>query len=52
LGLVNTENSAGFNETTWNAANLPSGIYLISERAEGLSSKKNFTQVKKALLLK
>ena len=50
--LINTEKSAGFYETTWNAENLPSGIYLISIRAEGLSSKNNFTQVKKALLLK
>jgi len=50
--LVNAEKSAGFYETTWNATNLPSGVYLISIRAEGLSSQKNFTQVKKALLLK
>ncbi len=50
--LVNDEKSAGFYETTWNAKNLPSGIYFISIRAEGLSSKKNFVQVKKALLLK
>lgn len=50
--LVNSDKSAGFYETTWNAENLPSGIYLISIRAEGLSSKKNFVQVKKALLLK
>lgn len=50
--LVNQDKSAGFYETTWNAANLPSGIYLISIKANGLSSSKNFTQVKKALLLK
>ena len=50
--LVNAAKSAGFYETTWNAENLPSGIYLISIRAEGLSSKKSFTQVNKALLLK
>ena len=50
--LVNTEKSAGFYETTWNATNLTSGIYLISIRAEGVNSKKNFAQVKKALLLK
>ena len=50
--LVNTEKSAGYYETTWNAENLPSGIYLINISAEGLSSKKSFTQVKKALLLK
>jgi len=50
--LVNSEKSAEYYETTWNATNLPSGIYFISIRAEGLASKKNFTQVKKALLLK
>lgn len=50
--LVNTEKSAGFYETTWDASNLPSGIYLIRIEAVGLNSKKNFTQVKKALLLK
>lgn len=50
--LVNTEKSAGFYETNWNAANLPSGIYLISIKAEGISSKESFTQTKKALLIK
>jgi len=50
--LVNGNKSAGYYEIIWNAENLPSGIYLISIRAEGLSSKKSFTQVKKALLLK
>ena len=50
--LVNENKSAGYYETTWNAVNLPSGVYLIRIRAEGLSSKKSFTEVKKALLLK
>lgn len=50
--LVNTEKSAGYYETTWNAENSPSGIYLISIRAEGISSKESFTQTKKALLIK
>ncbi len=50
--LVNSKKSAGHYESTWNAQNLPSGIYLINIRAEGLDSKSNFSQVKKALLLK
>jgi len=50
--LVNREKQAGFHEATWNAENLPSGIYLISIKAEGLHSNKSFVQVKKALLLK
>ncbi len=37
--LVNAEKSAGYYETQWNARNLSSGIYIISIRAEGLSSK-------------
>jgi len=50
--LVNQDKSSGYYETTWNAENLPSGIYLICIKAIGLSYKKNFTQVRKALLLK
>jgi len=50
--LINSEKQAGFYETTWNASNLPSGVYLINIKAEGLNSKKNFVQVKKALLLR
>lgn len=50
--LVNGQISAGNHEAIWNAENLPSGMYLISIQAEGLSSRHNFTQVKKALLLK
>ena len=50
--LVDGNKSAGYYETTWNGENLPSGLYLISLRAEGLDSRKNVTQVKKALLLK
>ena len=50
--LVNGNKSAGYYETTWNASNLPSGIYFISIKAEGLNSQNSFTQVKKALLLK
>lgn len=50
--LVNSKKSSGFYEVTWNADSLPSGIYLIVIKAEGLDSKKNFVQVKKALLLK
>ena len=50
--LVNSKNSAGYYEATWNASNLPSGIYIISIKAVGVNSQKNFNQVKKALLLK
>ncbi len=50
--LVNSNKVAGYYTVSWNASNLPSGIYLVSIRAEGLNSNKNFTQVKKALFLK
>jgi len=50
--LVNEEKLSGFYETTWNTTNLPSGIYLISINAMGINSKQNFSQVKKAMLIK
>jgi len=50
--LVNSDKSAGYYETTWDASNLPSGIYIISIRANGINSEKNFVQVNKALLIK
>ena len=50
--LINDNKSAGYYETTWDASYLPSGLYLVSLRAEGLNTKKSFVQVKKALLLK
>lgn len=50
--LVNSEKSAGFYEINWNAENLPSGIYLISIKAVGISSKESFTLTRKALLIK
>ncbi|MBU0476285.1 MAG: T9SS type A sorting domain-containing protein [Bacteroidetes bacterium] len=50
--LVDAKKSSGNYETTWKAENLPSGVYLIKLNAEGLSSNKQFTMVKKALLLK
>ncbi len=50
--LVNTKQTPGKYSVQFNATGLPSGIYFISIRVEGINSKKNFGQVKKALLLK
>ena len=50
--IVNDHKTAGFYEFTWNAQNLPSGVYFIYLNAESLNSNKNIIQVKKALLLK
>ena len=44
--LVNEEKSSGTYKITWNAANLPSGIYFYQLRAG------DFTQTKKMILLK
>ncbi|MBU0475361.1 MAG: FG-GAP repeat protein [Bacteroidetes bacterium] len=50
--LLNEGKDAGYHKFVWNAINLPSGVYIIRVKAEGLFSKNSFTQVKKALLLK
>ena len=50
--LVNRDVSSGTYEATWNAKNLPSGVYLISIRAESLEGNKSFSDVQKAVLLK
>jgi uncharacterized membrane protein len=44
--LVNEEKPAGAYELTWNASNLPSGVYFYRIQAE------NFIETKKMLLLK
>ncbi len=44
--LINEEKPAGNYEVTWNAANLPSGVYLYQLKAG------NFTAAKKLLLIK
>ncbi len=49
---VNAEVKTGYQKLSWNASDLPSGIYLIKIEARGLESKINFTDVKKALLIK
>jgi len=50
--LVNENKSPGYYEVKFEANNLTSGIYFIIIRAVGLNSKRNYTQVIKALLLK
>ncbi len=50
--LVNKYVSVGFHETTWNAANVPTGVYLISARLESRNSNEVHSFTKKAILLK
>ncbi|MCW8814122.1 MAG: T9SS type A sorting domain-containing protein [Chlorobium sp.] len=52
--LVNEEKPAGNYEVTWDAANLPSGVYFYQLRVGGLetSSGQGFIETKKMLLLK
>jgi len=52
--LVNEEKPAGNYEVTWNAANVPSGVYFYQLRVGGLetSSGQGFIETKKMLLLK
>ncbi len=50
--LVNETNSAGVYEVNWNASNLASGVYLYRIHAESVSDSKEFTIVKKMILMK
>ncbi len=50
--LLNKNVSAGFYEMSWNATNVPSGIYLISVRFKSNASHQIHSFTKKAILLK
>ena len=52
--LVNEEKPTGTYELTWNAVNLPSGVYFFQLRAVDPStgSGQVFVQTKKMILLK
>ncbi|MCK5087316.1 MAG: T9SS type A sorting domain-containing protein, partial [Melioribacteraceae bacterium] len=50
--LTNKMMTAGYHEVIWNAANLASGIYLYTIYAEALDNSRNFTTVKKMILIK
>ena len=50
--LVNTSQRAGYYETSWNAADISSGIYFYTIEASALDGSKDFRQVRKMLLLK
>jgi hypothetical protein len=53
ITLVNGEKPSGRYEVTWNASNLPSGVYLYQLRAAPIGGQTgNYTATKKLLLLK
>lgn len=50
--LVNEINTAGHHEVSWDASNLPSGIYMYRLSAISLETRKEFQSVKKMVLIK
>jgi photosystem II stability/assembly factor-like uncharacterized protein len=50
--LVNETKNAGVHSLEWNASNLASGVYLYRITAQDVSSSKEFSVVKKMVLMK
>ncbi len=50
--LVNSNKATGYYKVAWNASNLPSGVYFVSIKAEGVNSSVSFNKINKALLIK
>jgi len=50
--LVDETKSAGVHNINWNASNLASGVYLYRIHAESISGAKEFSTVKKMILMK
>lgn len=51
-GLLNITKSAGYHEITFNASNLPSGVYFYRIIARSIDGKKDFVDTKKLILIK
>lgn len=50
--IVNSTESAGYHEVTFNASNLASGIYFYRLSATSVDGKNNFADTKKLILMK
>ena len=50
--LLNTTETAGYHEVTFNASNLASGIYFYRITAASINGKKEFVDTKKLILIK
>ena len=52
MDLVNQEMSAGYYTVNFGSSNLPSGVYIYRLAASDLATGKNFSSIKKMMLLK
>ncbi len=50
--LVNSTQNAGIHATSWNAANMPSGIYFYNIKMQSIDGKESFNNVRKMMLVK
>jgi len=50
--LVDETKQVGFHDYNWNASNLASGIYIYTIEAKSVAGDKNFSSVKKMILMK
>jgi hypothetical protein len=50
--LVDETKAVGFHDFNWNASNLASGIYIYTIEAKSLAGDKNYSSVKKMILMK
>ena len=52
IGLISEIQSAGYQETVWNAGSFASGIYIYTIEAVPINGIESFTSVKKMMLIK
>lgn len=50
--LVDETKAVGFHDFNWNASNLASGIYIYTIEAKSVAGDKNYSSVKKMILMK
>jgi hypothetical protein len=50
--VVDEVKEVGFHDYIWNATNLASGVYIYSIEAKSVSGEKNYTSVKKMMIMK
>jgi flagellar hook assembly protein FlgD len=50
--LLNTGKSVGYHQVTWNAIDVPAGVYIYRLDAVASDNSQSFTDIKKMLLVK